>query len=431
MPENINLLDKKLWLYKRAKSPVWQMRYAINKGEWNRTSTGEEELEKAKQAAFKIFYSAEERQEQGRAAVSRSFRVVAKAAIYRMAKELENGEGKVTYNDYIRVINNLLTPYFKSKSISEITVSDLMEWTRWRDERIAVGKLERSKQAAINRAKTTSEIKAAKAIKPTIKQASKSTVDTHNSALNRVFDEAEINGWVTKSTRPKLPNKGAKGESRGAFTQEEYNSILRLLDKWKDIGHRKETRELRELLSIYVGFLAGTGIRHGTETYNLKWKHIKKVQVDDGPPYIAVNVDGKRGKRELIATDETGIFLLLLHELNPRVNKLDYEEMLNKGLNEYVFVNRSGDRVTTDALRGAFRNFLNKHNLYIGADDRNRSLYSLRHTYATKALIAGRDIHKLAVQMGTSVEMLERFYSKISARHNASEHAGRTGHNLS
>jgi hypothetical protein len=36
----------------------------------------------------------------------------------------------------------------------------------------------------------------------------------------------------------------------------------------------------------------------------------------------------------------------------------------------------------------------------------------------------GRDIHKLAVQMGTSVAMLEKYYSKISAIMNAKEHAG-------
>jgi integrase len=44
--------------------------------------------------------------------------------------------------------------------------------------------------------------------------------------------------------------------------------------------------------------------------------------------------------------------------------------------------------------------------------------------YATFALKAGRDIHKLALQMGTSVAMLEKFYSKVSPRMNAAEHAG-------
>ena len=44
-----------------------------------------------------------------------------------------------------------------------------------------------------------------------------------------------------------------------------------------------------------------------------------------------------------------------------------------------------------------------------------RTLYSLRHTYATMELLAGTDIHTLARQMGTSVLMLERHYSKLTA----------------
>jgi len=43
------------------------------------------------------------------------------------------------------------------------------------------------------------------------------------------------------------------------------------------------------------------------------------------------------------------------------------------------------------------------------------TLYSLRHTYATQALLRGTDIHTLAKQMGTSVRMLELHYSKLTA----------------
>ena len=43
---------------------------------------------------------------------------------------------------------------------------------------------------------------------------------------------------------------------------------------------------------------------------------------------------------------------------------------------------------------------------------------------ATDALKADMDIYKLALQMGTSVAMLENFYSKVSPRMNAAEHAG-------
>jgi len=50
------------------------------------------------------------------------------------------------------------------------------------------------------------------------------------------------------------------------------------------------------------------------------------------------------------------------------------------------------------------------------ASGENRTLYSLRHTYATLALISGdMDIHTLAKQMGTSVGMIEKHYSKMTA----------------
>lgn len=44
-----------------------------------------------------------------------------------------------------------------------------------------------------------------------------------------------------------------------------------------------------------------------------------------------------------------------------------------------------------------------------------RTLFSLRHTYATFVLLAAIDIHTLARQMGTSVHMLEAHYSKLTA----------------
>ena len=47
----------------------------------------------------------------------------------------------------------------------------------------------------------------------------------------------------------------------------------------------------------------------------------------------------------------------------------------------------------------------------------NRTLYSFRHTYATCALLNdGIDIHTLAIQMGTSIAMIERHYSPLKPR---------------
>ena len=48
--------------------------------------------------------------------------------------------------------------------------------------------------------------------------------------------------------------------------------------------------------------------------------------------------------------------------------------------------------------------------------NKRRVLYSLRHTYATIALQIDRvEIHTLALQMGTSVSMIEKHYSHLDA----------------
>ena len=62
-----------------------------------------------------------------------------------------------------------------------------------------------------------------------------------------------------------------------------------------------------------------------------------------------------------------------------------------------------------------FKRLLVETDLLKGQADKGRTLYSLRHTYATNELLSGTDIHTLAKQMGTSVLMLERHYSKLTA----------------
>ena len=44
-----------------------------------------------------------------------------------------------------------------------------------------------------------------------------------------------------------------------------------------------------------------------------------------------------------------------------------------------------------------------------------RTLYSLRHTYATQALLGGTGIHTLAKQMGKNALILEQLCSKLTA----------------
>ncbi len=82
-------------------------------------------------------------------------------------------------------------------------------------------------------------------------------------------------------------------------------------------------------------------------------------------------------------------------------------------VNHYLFRNAACMR--PKRFNGMFERLVRDAGLLTNSVGERRTLYSLRHTYATAELLAGTDIHTLAKQMGTSVLMLERHYSKLTA----------------
>ena len=55
---------------------------------------------------------------------------------------------------------------------------------------------------------------------------------------------------------------------------------------------------------------------------------------------------------------------------------------------------------------------------------KERSLYSLRHYYATQRLMEGIPVYDIAQQMGTSVLMISRHYGHLTSLMKASQFAG-------
>ncbi len=86
--------------------------------------------------------------------------------------------------------------------------------------------------------------------------------------------------------------------------------------------------------------------------------------------------------------------------------------MIEARLDRRVFV--LPDNTILSHIENIFRNLMVRSHLLMDTSGQRRTLYSLRHTYATQALAKGIDIHTLAKQMGTSVGMIERHYSKLT-----------------
>lgn len=386
-------IHKKLRIDKRKGTDSWYARLTLPNGKRVVKSTKTENLEEAKEFALQLYYETQARIKNKLPATTRKFKDVAEHAIKRMHNELAEGVGKQSYKDYIQALNKWLIPYFGKTDIAKIDYAQLKHFDAWRTQQ-------------------------------TGKTPAQSTINNHNAALNRVLDEAELNGWITKALRPTLLNKGVKTESRGSFTAEEYRIIYTTLRSYHKSTAVAKAAATRETLYNYVLFLANTGIRHGTEALNLRWRNIEWHSKGEDK-YLAINVDGKTKKRTAIARDRVRDFLFRQSKLNPRLKFDDFDVLIDSKSDELVFTSRLGECATIHNLNAHFNNLLSELNLKTGADGRQRTLYSWRHFYATQDLERGMSTHALSKQLGNSTAMLDKHYSKYSPLINAEMHSGR------
>ena len=386
-------IHKKLRLDKRAGSDNWYARLTLPNGKRLVKTTKTEDIESAKEVALRLYYEVEARIQNKLPATTRKFGDVAKYAVNRMESEIREGVGKQSYKDYVQALNKWLIPYFGTTDIAKLDLAAVTAFDAWRTAQSG-------------------------------KVPAQSTINNHNSALNRVLDEAELNGWIVKSLRPTLLNKGIKTQSRGSFSVEEYRTIYSALRTFHKQTPNEKSAATRETLRNYVLFLANTGVRHGTEALGLTWRNIEWYE-RDGERYLAVSVDGKTNKRTAIARDRVVDFLWRQAQLNPRITAGDFDALISSKLDAPVFTTRLSETVTVHNLNRAFNALLDELDLKTGADGRTRTLYSWRHFYATQDLERGVSTHALSRQLGNSTEMIDRHYSKYSPLLNAEVHSGR------
>lgn len=405
------LIENQLTIAKREESKVWQCRIKIG-GVWQRISTGERDLRKAKKRAHELLIEANVRMRLNHSPVTRRLKDVAKLAIKRMQDEVAAGAGKAIYADYEFIINRYCIPNLGNYLVDNIDYKVLEEY-------------EVKRNAKMGRVPT------------------KSTVLTHNAALNRVFDEAVIRGFLLETARPKLVVKGRKTERRPCFSLEETRAVLANFEKWIERG-RADAKPLRALLENYVQMLLDTGARPGDELLTLTWGQIEfrpdpkfvdagkdeqgdaQYDIQFNPAYVVKIQNSKTHARNVIAKRLTGRALRAIAQRNYDMTLLDtlkkkkkdaifvYREWLNE---DEIAAGKVARLVPPTSFNRLFHSYLEEHNLLVDpVTGKERPFYSLRHTYATQALINNTyPIHTLAKQMGNSVKMIEAHYSHLTA----------------
>jgi hypothetical protein len=217
-PKTVTLLDGDLRLFKRDRSRTWQAAFKID-GRWVRITTKCKQLEDAKRRARELYVEYQVRQKNGLPVVSKRFADVARIVIADMDQQLAAGVGKASWRDYKIVLEKYLIPYFGDRFVTSINYEELQRFAKWREGKMG-------------------------------HEPSASTLNTHNSALNRVFDEAVARGYMNRTHVPVLINKGRDSERRPDFRREEYRKMLARLPSWVDEGREGKSRDMRHLLRV-------------------------------------------------------------------------------------------------------------------------------------------------------------------------------------
>ena len=381
--QSIYLRDGEVVLYRRSRSLLYQCRYKLADGTWYRQSTRKASIEHAVAVACDLYDEARYRQRLGLAHQTHTFAQIAAVALVELRVKIDASTGRTAYSDYVGCIEKYFLPYFKDKRLEEITHIDIVEFELWRDRQMQ-------------------------------RKPKTSTLMNFASAWNKLLAVAVERGYISERVPvPKLTTKGEKGKTRPAFSEEEITQLLTFIETWQHKGRSAVEQKIRPLLRDYIEMLLLTGMRHGTEAMGICWKHIE-WHTDKGVRYLRIWVDGKTGGRWLIAKHRAVDVLKRLHARQTDIKHVDFEELLKTRVPHLLFC--FADGYQPPSMNGTFRRLMRDTGLLKNTEGQTRTLYSLRHTYATFELLRhNTDIHTLSKQMGNSAAMIEKHYSKLTA----------------
>lgn len=317
-------------------------------------------------------------------------------------------------------------PFFGAKALADITDAEIAKYWDWRrvywSSEEGAAKIEKAQKS-----RTTEKRPYKQKLGNVAKTPSAKSLKMEQTVLKQILHWAFQIGAISRMPFVKSPVKLKRVSEtrRPAFTLEEWQQLYRFMRHWAEGKEadgsltpdaRLNSMHLwhRELIRNYVLIMGRTGLRPN-EARQLRWCDLDQFKADDGEVYIVLNIspDTKTGERDVIGLGE-------LMEVFDRIK----EKTKFKGATDFVFAAPSGKPV--DNFGKTFKSVLEICDLLKDRHGRIRTIYSLRHTYATLRLLHGDvPIDDLARNMGTSTSMIEKHYSHVTNRQKAKTLSGR------
>jgi integrase len=377
--------DGKVVLYQLENRPkqLWLCRIKVPNGTgYIYRGTGTSDLYEARRFADELLDEIRIKVKLGHSVTGHN---VAKMAADFEAHARAKGEPSKRDLAVIAFLHTYAVPYFTKNKVTDLNPAEIGKFFDWRREN------------------------------PRRKAPTETTVLHETSMFSTFLKWCHRRGHLDREIRVERPKQG--GSRRPHFDLADWRRLTRFLREWVKQGEHKGGPIYRDrvMLTNYVLILANTGVRVG-EARGLRWRDVESAPTDD--PEVAnviVHVKGKTGSREVVArTPEIQTYFRRIWDL--RCREMDGETPSKDG---YVFCHPDGKPIQT--FKKGFATLVREAGVELDREGERRTIYSLRHTYATFRLQEGVNHYVLARNMGTSVKMLEQFYGHTSNRAMASE----------
>lgn len=375
------ILGGQITLYQRddLKDATWHMRVRIegHKG-YVRRATRETSLAKATDKALLIYGELNERKAQSIPLQKKNFAEIADSFAREAKSRMEEGRSSAgRYEIVVGTLNRYLLPYFGKMDINYIQPKDMLAYRQWRLNYYITGPGKKKKTVL--------------KVKP-----SQATLRMEWTILRGVFKHGVEMRQVNPSVLAMIKPEPTKTTKRSAFTTDEWKALQAFMPGWVASAKTVHGMRQRQLIRDYVMIMANSGMRKG-EARHLKWRDYR-IHITEHGRWPILHVKGKTGERDVVCQPGVEVYL---------------ESQRNRGYHDqpddFIFCHEDGKAIKH--LRG-FTHLLSSAKMALDAQQRKRTIYCLRHTYATQRLENGANVYWLKQNMGTSVAMIEKHYGQ-------------------
>ncbi|WCE30067.1 site-specific integrase [Vibrio sp. SCSIO 43137] len=247
------------------------------------------------------------------------------------------------------------------------------------------------------------------------KAKSRTQLNVRRGAFKQLFSYAQRQSLICSYELPEIPSdvEVNRQEARRAFKPSHLAVLFEDYEQFILKPSKQISKRYRELMYYGMKFMLETGIRTGEELFNLKFSDLMKDRSKTQVFYHIAVTAGKvhstsitSQRRVPLSSEATSIILTIA---NKYYLKNEVSSLKRIKLDSYIFRDPVDHEKTFDDKTFKQLCVFKK----IDATKEFYTLYSCRHTYITRKLREGVNIHLLARNCGTSVEMIQKYYDDM------------------